>query len=457
MEWTLTAEFSVEVLTWLAVEHEAEAVRNTAGLLRILVGKEVATRVDDRWSQSARDHVLVSAYPLALWFAASWWRLLSESTPPRRKPSNSWRMAHETAAAGGGFLWPRICLSSDGEGIDVYCWPSKTLATEPLRYLTSATTRIGRREFESVIEAFVILVLNRLDATGNANSELQGLWKEVQAERADPRMSVWRGLEARLGFDPGEGPEELVGRVESLVAEAGERAAEDVASLCGAQGDPAVSLAQVVGLAHDTGGVRGRFETALVPKGLSPTSGPPWERGRRLAQMVRERAGLKGDPILNPFLADLLGVPWEFIKDEKPDPRPPLGLAVRDSNSGNARIILRNRHPSGRRFEAARLFVDHVLTAEGERWLPATDARTARQRVQRAFAAELLAPINSLRERLAEDFSDESIEDAAQHFGVSPLLVRSHLANNGLIPPDAVGSAPFDLIPNPLATSSLAH
>jgi hypothetical protein len=36
------------------------------------------------------------------------------------------------------------------------------------------------------------------------------------------------------------------------------------------------------------------------------------------------------------------------------------------------------------------------------------------------------------------DFSPEAIEEAGEHFGVSELAVKSHLANHGQIPFDAV-------------------
>jgi serine/threonine protein kinase len=39
---------------------------------------------------------------------------------------------------------------------------------------------------------------------------------------------------------------------------------------------------------------------------------------------------------------------------------------------------------------------------------------------------------------LQSDFSVEAVEEAGEHFGVSELAVRSHLANHGRIPFDAV-------------------
>jgi hypothetical protein len=45
-----------------------------------------------------------------------------------------------------------------------------------------------------------------------------------------------------------------------------------------------------------------------------------------------------------------------------------------------------------------------------------------------------------LRAGLNPNMSNEAIEEAGDYFDISPLAVRSHLANNGLLPPDAVNA-----------------
>ena len=94
------------------------------------------------------------------------------------------------------------------------------------------------------------------------------------------------------------------------------------------------------------------------------------------------------------------------------------------------RLHFRKRNRAGLRFEAARLLCDELIAPDGDQWLSATDSRTSRQKVQRAFAAQLLCPIEHLDEFLSGDYTQERIEDAAEHFGISPLAISSHLANN---------------------------
>ena len=139
------------------------------------------------------------------------------------------------------------------------------------------------------------------------------------------------------------------------------------------------------------------------------------------------------EPLGDKDLAEFLQISPDYL-NEKPSVRAPLGLAVRSGNSRDLTLLFHKRNRPGRRFEAARFIADY-LTAEGsDRWLPVTDAATARQKLQRAFAAEFLCPIDALRAYLGEEFPPEAFEDAAEHFGISEIAIKSHLANHDLIP-----------------------
>ena len=78
-----------------------------------------------------------------------------------------------------------------------------------------------------------------------------------------------------------------------------------------------------------------------------------------------------------------------------------------------------------------------------ERLFPATRAYSYRQKMQRAFAAELLSPFASVAEMLRGDYSEESQNAVAEHFTVSPMTIRTQLVNHRCIDredaPDIVG------------------
>jgi hypothetical protein len=69
--------------------------------------------------------------------------------------------------------------------------------------------------------------------------------------------------------------------------------------------------------------------------------------------------------------------------------------------------------------------------SSGARLMSATRAYTYRQKMQRSFAAELLSPFEAVEEMLAGDYSAENQQDAAQHFQVSDLTIRTLLVNHG--------------------------
>ena len=111
-----------------------------------------------------------------------------------------------------------------------------------------------------------------------------------------------------------------------------------------------------------------------------------------------------------------------------------MGLAVRAGDDQGLKFHFHKRNRLARRFEAARFIADYLSAEESDRWLPVTDSATARQKLQRAFAAEFLCPIESLQKYLGDEFLPEAFEDAAEYFGISEKAIKSHLANHHLIP-----------------------
>lgn len=258
----MTEDFALQC-AWTSTQDTIPEVRHTAAQLTIRLGQMVVTRHEDGWSSTVRDAARLSAYPLALWIAASWWRLRWEPLPIGQRPALAWRMAHEMGAAGYGSLWPQLCFAGDGESMHIW------------------------------------------------------------ARQSPP----------------------------------------DTADLCALVHLPVTQA----------------FD-------IPPASGP----------------------------------------------RSSLSLAIRHDDGRQMRFLLRKRNKPGRRFELARLLGDALHADGSNRWLPATDAKTARQKMQRAFAIEFLCPIEHLQAYLANDFSSDATEDAAEYFGVSPTAVTSHLANHGL-------------------------
>ncbi len=434
-------------LEWLPPFQGIEEIGCTSATLQLRFGSENATRFEDAWSKSVQNGARISAYPLALWLASSWWRIRWEPLPSRIRlapdeiPADAnWRMSHELPAAGYGFIWPRLTFASDGEAIWVNCQPSPALSLEPVRYLSEFDVFVPARDFERETDGFMDLVLRRLDVLGK--TQLHVLWQEVLAERADPAQSAPRRLEARLGYEPDEAPLSLLEQMIMLVSEAGPDATDEIAPAC-AGSRPTDTLNEVIDLASRPG-VSGRIN-GLADAGVDGLKSPPWERAHRLAHAVRASLGLAGQPLTDEILSQVLEIRSDSLTGSAGSySHAPLGLAIRTGND-ELKLLFRKKNRPGRRFEAARFIADYLCAEERDRWLPITDAATARQKVQRAFAAEFLCPIASLRAYLGDEFLPEAFEDAAEYFGISELAIKSHLANHHLIPRTLVESQTITL------------
>lgn len=396
----------------------------TAAMLRIEVDEHEVTRAENRWSQTVVQAVPLSAEPLALWLAASWWRLCWEPERPAGAVSPGWRMAHEVGAAGAGFLWPRVCIAGDGETIKFDAVPTSHISPEMLRYLADFRLRVPLKEFETGVERFIDLVIERLSGW-NSPSDLPPLWRAVQRERDDPNKARVRRAEAVLGYDPDEVPPAMLNAVLAIAADAGEAALPEIAAICASHPPEAVRAAEQAAT------LRGRFSDTLRCAAGTRT-GLPHERGYAAAAQLRGAIGLaEHAPVPTKTLAELMGLTTESFEGFDGDPAAPISLALREDDQD--RFLLRRRHQRGRRFEAGRLIGD-VLSHAGERWHAAADTTTARQKMQRAFAAEFLAPVSALKAALDGDLSEDAIEDAATRFEVGELLIRSQLVNQGIVP-----------------------
>ena len=161
-----------------------------------------------------------------------------------------------------------------------------------------------------------------------------------------------------------------------------------------------------------------------------PVGVAAWKRGVSAARALREQERLGEREISNARLCELAGVSDVAISQRQK--RGFLSFAL-DEGPTKGLVVMRSGYETGRRFDLARLLGDRIATASDGALRPATRTYTYRQKLQRSFAGEFLCPFESLVEMLAGDYNDDMIEDAARHFNVSVLTVRTLLVNHGLI------------------------
>jgi hypothetical protein len=428
---------------WMAGASGEPEVRATAALVDIYVDDISLTRNQDIWAETVRDNVFVSAYPLAMWFASSWWRLNHEPLTSQQ-PGHDWRMAHEIGAANHGFVWPRVTFIPDGEAIHVWAGTSMT-PNQSVQYLQALEVPklITLTGFQQSVERFMQSVLARLDAKELGGSSLAQLWTILREELADPEVARRRKLEAKLGFDPEDCPEQALNAAlqwESLVGDAALSELAPAISASGAGPDLSVigQLARAEGI---VGTPRISFDRI---DHLS--HGAPWERAAHDARALRHEIGNLSGPILSRDLHELLGLSSDTgAKWFAPQGRSPVAVAI-PMNDHQLKFVPRRHSPTGKRFELARFLGEYLRSSNhGPRWLASTDLGTSTQKYQRAFAAEFLCPIDALTSFLDGDFTSYAIEDAAEKFDVSEQTVTSLLRNNGYIHPHWTDSMPYQM------------
>ena len=426
---------------WMASVSGEPEVMATAAWVEMYVDNISLNRNQDIWAETVRDNVFVSAYPLAMWFASSWWRLNHEPLP-MQQPGHNWRMVHELGAANHGFVWPRVIFIPDGEAIHVWAGTSMTL-DQSVQYLQALDVprMITLTGFQQSVERFIHSVLARLDAMGLAGPNLAHLWALVQEDLADPEAVRRRKLEAELGFDPEECPEQALNAALQWESQVGDAALSELAPAIAASGaTPDLAL---IGQLASVGGIVG------IPE-LSPDSidhldhGAPWERAIHDARALRNKIGNVSGPVPDRSLHDLLGMSSEAAANwSAPVGRSPVAVAI-PMNDHRLKFVPRRHSPAGKRFELARFLGEYLRPSTHElRWLVSTDLSTFRQKYQRAFAAEFLCPIDLLTSFLDGDFSSYAIEEAAAEFDVSEQTITSLLLNNGYIHHHGTGSMPY--------------
>ena len=423
---------SFEILTeWSAADAAPSLERETAAELILKLGDHVLTRGFDLWSRTVTDRARISAYPMALWLASNWWRIRYEPLPDtRNSPSAHWRLAHDLSAAGFGYIWPAMRLAPDGEFMQVSAKAGGQAVWEPRHYqVRTPPVPVAMACFDTEIDRFLDLVIERLIATGADDSPLRVLWADVLAERNDPEVSAWRQMEARLGYDADQAPEWLMTQIDNLAQNSGVAAMAEIAPSIGAW-SPEDRLRRITNLA-DAPGVPAKVEMTVASDEWPGKE--PWTRGRALADSVRRHASLAAGPVDDEQLTSLLGMSMSDFAARADEPSP-IGLGIRERGTSNLTLRFRRQSRSARRFEAARFLADQLTAPDDDRWLPQTDMATMRQKMQRAFAVEFLMPIDDLRDFLGSDVTVEAIDDASARYGISALAVSSHLINHGVIP-----------------------
>ena len=288
------------------------------------------------------------------------------------------------------------------------------------------------------MDLFIETVIQWLGDSRVSGTNLQVMWSELVQERSEPEATRFRKVEALLGRDPdvvdAKDVENWLSDVDSL----GENALLELAT-----GPYATFLSaqQIVDISRSDGFEIKPDDGIKIPELLIGGQGDTpsllgnvaaWRIGVMAANAVRKAASIGDELISDNSLAEMVGTSRHVVRSSKCTNSVSW---VFNQDGRRAHLALRSSRDTRRRFDIARLlgdrlFSDQMYTSD-EPLVPATLSYSYRQKAQRAFAAELLSPWETVLVMLRNDQSEENIDRVSDHFKVSARTIENLIRNNG--------------------------
>ncbi len=395
----------------------------------MFIGSDCLTLVEDRDSGSSRRSIFAPLYPLAEWAVYNWWFLLYHSRPARPGPARtllSPRDKHCVRSAGDGFLWPNLEIVPEGRETRLRWSRDRTLDEfAPIKYLTEGEAILSTGDVERTLTHLVTSVLDRLVEQKETGTSLEKEWEALNGLGPDEREYCIAA--AKLGLDPFAETDQY----ETSIIEAARRLPREILSDFFHAVDPRQIRQAVDWITEATSGLIAgdpseeiRSVRTALASSPAPDGDTPWRLGWRQARVARQALGLGDDSRL-----DIERYVPARLRAGIDSRLQAVGVAPGDSVRPTI-VLGRAAAASGTKFIQGRALW-HRLTKDESTFL-ITKSYTDLQKVERAFAAELLAPVEGIRTKLpvpASEALEEDLGFVAEHFGVSPILIEHQIEN----------------------------
>ncbi len=419
--------FSVE---WIdGGMNRAAEERATLCKLGIYIQGQNACRFIDYVSNEETESLVVPAVHLAEGLATDWWIIFGGRDRD-----------HGIRRYRTGFALPDLRFRNDGSTFEV---TGKDFHSDNphLDFRSDGAETLPRSAAESELSRFIQEVVDRLAGEGVRNSEVAVCWSRVGESRNDPDEQPFCEAAGALGLDPYAISDDdacFIEQANDIFSEeslieflAGIRKAERSASVLErvrqmeSRPAEAVRLPELGDVAIQVEGLTGH---AQVDR--------PWTAGYRAARACRQALNLRSDYRFPSYmtLARKLGAaqfePAQLFDGVR---------ALVSCPDGDIRVHLhdhgRDRRPAdiaewSNNFAFARAVGDAVCFRNTPRSVVNDLHRAERQATGRAFAAEFLAPVESVVEMLDDDRGEKEIAD---EFSVSSSVIKNQIRNRANI------------------------
>jgi hypothetical protein len=409
-------------------------LRATWARLSILAGNEPVTRLIDESSKGFRDAVYGPLYPVAEWIAMNWWSLFHEVEAPGTQRWRSYALRHSLCYAGEGFVLPDFRIKPSGRMTDLNWFP-RAFPKAGVSFVEAGNLSVPTGAIQNELFDFVSSVVARLLSENVVGTPLQEEWNAILSMA--PEETAFCETAAALGEDPFAMEEsDRAELLEIAGALPGELFGEFVAATD--FNKISESLADLKNVLEQVGDSTASLPSLATLRDQAPAiqaAATPWDQGYEFARSLRDQIGLNGH-LLNSDreLATALSTDVENLRDAILTPLKSqweFDALVGTASDGNPVFATSKRHVDSQRFAVCRGLFEYLTQVDGERSALVSRAFSDRQRANRAFAAEFLAPEKLLRQRISFDTLDgEQIDDLAEEFGVYSMVIRHQVENH---------------------------
>ena len=395
--------------------------RHSMAALSIEADGAAITSVLDRLSRAHRNHVVVPLFTVAEWLVSNWWHLFHEIENTGEQKSG-FEFRHNLAFAGDGFVLPSLTMVPASERMHLR-WRRHKPAHARIEFVDEGEASVEREELESQFRDLIDAVLERLRGNGMTLETLDQEWSALNTLAPDER--VFSRAAALLGVDPFDVSDSLADKIVTFWEHTNPSIRDDALAVASADSLSHVGnwiFQTIEELEETTSGSGWADVRRALPR---PSAVEPWRRGYDLARSVRRQFGAGSGGRFDFASDDSLALhPYE----KRPPSTRIQGLVAADTPA----CVVAPRGESGKRFLLARALGDYLGRFEPGPAILSSLA-TDRQAQSRAFAAELLAPAESLRRQLKDKLAEpEQVDELGLEYGVSTEVIRRQIENHGL-------------------------
>ena len=420
---------SIFEYTWLddAEPYPDKVAEHTMANLKICLAEDdVATYLYDRYKKEWADDITVPLIRVAEWLVGNWFHLWHEVGTVHGESRLGFASRHDLSYAGNGFVLPRVIFDPLGEDeIEVKAQPWKPKHA-PVEFLSACEYTMPRSALKQAFGSLIEDVIKRLRQHKTSYEFLKTEWQAIKSLGQEEREFCQAA--AMLGLDPFNLDSETAGHIADIW-NGSDPLIRNEMMLCA----DVNSLDEVCGwvkdsikFANESASKSGNDWHAVrneVRNRSADQLTSPWKHGYNDAQAVREVLGKR----MAHFPIEESGS-HAIWSEEQESPSPRIEGCVADDSPS---CIVVRKYGVGKRFILARALGDYIGREQSG---PAilNKLRTPRQARSRAFAAELLAPSEWLRDKVGnvQYVDSDIVDELAGELEVSSLLVARQLENH---------------------------